>query len=166
MKWGKSKNVNSSSEFITEWNASSSKGIIVVNCHGAPTTMLDLGIEDVNALDNLSCDCLILLGCNLGHYDFEWSNIAFAFSRKINGGVVVASDGTVYSLLDLGYQRFRSKNDKTYKGYCTDTTRANKGWVLYRKSGTTIYWHYTGLYTISIPSVIDYLIGQDMFAIN
>ena len=152
--------LNTSSQFISTWNASAAKDVVVVNSHGNPTTCI-VTTSQINLLYSKSHQELILLGCNCGHYDYLWTNIAVAFTNKIASGArVIASDGTVQSTLSLfTYQKFKSKNDDTYQSLCSDPSRPNKGWVRYYKSSGTYYWGTTGFFTASIPDFIElYLI--------
>ena len=152
--------LNTSSQFISTWNASAAKDVVVVNSHGTPSSCI-ITTSQVSMLTSKSHQQLILLGCNCGHYDYQWTNIAVDFTSKIASGArVIASDGTVQSTLSLfTYQKFKSKNDDAYQELCSDPSRPNKGWVWYYKSSGTYYWGTTGYFTASIPDFIQlYLI--------
>ena len=158
------------SSFVRAWNRAAlsdkSYNVCVINCHANPEEMYNgLTTDEVKKLERMDCECLILLGCNAGHYDYIWENLAYEFSKKVTG-VVVASDGTVYSgkYNHLGFtQKFTSKNDDTYETYC-NSTRKNFGWVVYdyssSKKRTT--WYSTGIKTITMKSILNYLIDCDL----
>lgn len=94
-----------------------------------------LTIPKIDALEFKSIDVLILLGCNAGHYDYKWSNVAYAFNKRITG-CVVASEGTVKSgnLNDIGgAASFKSIKDGTFNDICIRATgkkRDNRGWIV------------------------------------
>lgn len=155
------------STFVDRWNQAASSGktyeVFVVNCHANPTQMYNgLTRSDVRNLKKLDCKCLILLGCNAGHYDYLWENLAFEFAKKVTG-VVVASDGTVQSgwanVFGLNMS-FLSVADKSYTAWFSGTTyRKNYGWVIYNydPKTRTMYWYGTGIKTITMKKVLDYL---------
>ncbi len=107
-----------------------------------------LTISEIGSLDWQSIPVLILLGCNAGHYDYTYSNVAYAFSKRISG-VVVASDGTVYPglLNSVGdAATFTSKADDDFDEYCKTNIRTNKGWVRYKqnlKTGSVAIYYYS-----------------------
>ena len=91
---------------------------------------------------------LVLLGCNAGHYDYVWSNVAYAFCKKISG-CVIASDGTVCSgpynkiKTTSAATSFDSHNKGGFGGYrAPGSTRDNIGWVIYKygRSSCKAYW--------------------------
>ena len=149
--------INNFSSFEKKWNAMSAQDVVVINCHARPTSMNKggMGITKLSQITNLNfktIKCLILLGCNAGHYDYIWSNVAYEFSKKISG-CVMASDGTVYSRIG---PKFKSKADKEwekYKNKKKSSRKKNWGWVIYKN----YTWYSTNLDTISIPSAVDYL---------
>lgn len=153
--------------FIQDWNYDAKSGkefdVCVINCHASPTTLFSgLSISEIRALKKIKCDCLILLGCNAGHDDWRWRNVAYEFSKKVTG-VVVASDGTVESEELYRYlQTFKSIMDKYYYMY-TDN-RKNYGWVVYEYSSSkkSTTWYSTGLKTISMKSILNYLTDCDL----
>ncbi|MFT3951684.1 MAG: hypothetical protein QM689_07085 [Oscillospiraceae bacterium] len=156
---------DNSETFIKRWNEIEKTGkectLFVVNCHGNPTTMFNgITTTEIKSLKKIKCKCLLLLGCNCGHADYMWTNVASALSQKITG-VVVASDGTVSSSLGNifgGTQTFKSKNDDGFKKWCKET-RNNKGWLIYQynsvKKSETCYT--TNLEKITIKIILDYL---------
>jgi hypothetical protein len=81
---------------------------------------------------------LIVLGCNAGHDDYAFSNIAYAFRKKVEGPVI-ASDGTVtsyssipatetspfFSIADSEWRSWRKKKKGKKK------RKNNAGWIMY-----------------------------------
>lgn len=114
-----------------------------------------MGIQKLSQISELNfktIKCLILLGCNAGHYDYIWNNVAYEFSKRISG-CVMASDGTVYS---VSGPKFASRADESWKEYThkkNSSRKQNWGWVIYRANT----WYSTNMNTISIPSAVDYL---------
>ncbi len=99
-------------------------------------------ISDVQGLDDKDVGTLILCGCNAGNTDYAMNGIAAAFSDKVNGAPVVASDGTVVATGDL-IRPYISRKDDIFKSYLDPTsiyftifnymfTRDNNGWVIYQ----------------------------------
>lgn len=136
------------------WNSLSAKHYVVINTHGEPMSLLnssggnkDEDILTISEIDNLSFKnirVLILLGCNAGHYDYKWTNVAYAFSKRISG-CVIASDGTVYSggwnhnenssintsfssIDDDEYLKWFWKQNSSFIG----VPRPNNGWSVYK----------------------------------
>ncbi len=130
--------------FKEKWNAvnqdSDAKHYIVIDSHGGHDNITGVDTKDVKTLPVLTCEALVLLGCNCGHYDYMYSNIAYEFCKKVTG-VVIASDGTVHSSyhwLNPFDTRFTSKKDDAFDGQCINGNRSNKGWLKYRKQYYTI----------------------------
>ena len=160
--------------FIKHWNSIKSADVIVINAHSWPIEIFeDLGRKKIREkLKKINCKALIILGCNAGHYNYIWNNVAYEFSMKITG-TVVASDGTVYSDKINSYNSknnyepsFESVADSGKYRYRywipgKDKSRKNWGWVLYKsvygKKYITTTWYSTNLYTITIPSILNYL---------
>ena len=104
-----------------------SQGIdcVVIKTHASPTVFDYAGnsndalnISDVQGLDEKDADALILCGCNAGHTDYAENSIAAAFSEKVNGAPVMASDGTVYASSDL-FHSYTSSTDDIFKNIQT-----------------------------------------------
>lgn len=94
------------SSFVRAWNNAADSGkeyeVCVVNCHANPTSMYNgLTTADIKKLKTVDCKCLILLGCNAGHYDYIWNNVAYEFSKKVTG-VVVARMVQYTQVLQIG----------------------------------------------------------------
>lgn len=86
-------------------------------------------------IEEKNIGCVVLLGCNVGNIDYSASNIAANFARKINGGKVIASDGTVnWSFRDWGFLQihYTSEYDKYFVFDAMDKTRDNEGWLVYQ----------------------------------
>jgi hypothetical protein len=149
------------STFKSRWNSLTIQDIVVVNCHANPTRMQNISIDEIRRLKYKNIQALILLGCNAGHYDYKYENVAFEFSKKISG-CVLASDGTVYSNT---ITPFLSKPDATWKFYKNlkkSKRIVNRGWVVY--DGQRIKCTY--LYSITILSAIKYLRSRNLFRFN
>ena len=149
--------INNFSSFEKKWNAMSAQDVVVINCHASPTSMNKggMGITKLSQITNLNfktIKCLILLGCNAGHYDYIWNNVAYEFSKKISG-CVMASDGTVVSRLGCKFKSIADNMWKEHRDKKGSSRKKNWGWVIYRN----YTWYSTNLDTISIPSAVDYL---------
>ena len=100
-------------------------------------------------------------------------NVASHFAKKVNGALVIASDGTTYAKPSSksgkgkddvriktpnGY--YRSKDDRWFKEWLKDSIRENAGWVVYRYSENIISTRVTGskskLLTISGACRLNY----------
>ncbi|MBQ8541313.1 MAG: hypothetical protein IJ435_07555 [Clostridia bacterium] len=179
--------LSSEEDFENGWNCmgtgldsngnNTSDGIdhIIIDTHGS---YKEFGTNDdwtisLNEIDNLEekdvKGNVVLLGCNNGHLDHKDDNVASHFAKKVNGALVIASDGTV----DVNIPN--NKNDEhtkfTHKGITVPTPngyykskylkkrggyidpfekqlkygmRDNQGWVVYRYSGNTVSARVTG----------------------
>lgn len=73
---------------------------VVINTH-ANTVELGFGngntmsADDISALDKKTMGALMIYGCNAGHLDHKEDNPAAQFAKRIGGGLLLASDGTV-----------------------------------------------------------------------
>lgn len=86
---------------------------------------------------------LVLLGCNAGHDDYSFENIAYYFRKKINGPCI-ASDGTVYSGPDCTKDStFDSVGEKEWRDWRDDAgskRKKNEGWLVYHNSKNISYF--------------------------
>lgn len=158
-------------DYEKEWNALSGYSIVVFNTHGTPRSLgNDLKYADKNRLSAYEIDELkyksvstvILLGCNAGHYDYVWSNVAYAFCKRISG-CVVASDGIVNSgwINSIGKAKFKSEAYGEFYKYC-ETKRDNHGWVIYknkpRNNNVYCYWDWDkGEKTLTIDWIMEWV---------
>lgn len=146
--------VTSAGELKNNWNSmgksDGNKDIsaVIINTH-ANKNELSFGngnkmtSSNISGLNNKSIDNLILYGCNAGHLDHKTSNPAANFSKKVNEGLVMASDGTVYGgkirmskilwfEYESGYE-YESRDDKSFRNQQTSVSkRDNKGWIIYQ----------------------------------
>lgn len=158
-------------DFYDTWNSLLSATIIVINAHGAPTS-IQFGKELVSSSDIVSnlnrkvVKFVWLISCNAGHYSKVEANIAKAISSKTYGGVVVASDGTVYPVSRVVYNSqigaaASSEQDSEWKKYAGNRKKA-KGWLLYKynfsNKNTTVYSTTWGLSDISLYDISHYLV--------
>ena len=157
--------LNKAKTFTDKWNSIKSADVIVISAHSDPTTIFDnLSVSKVRKLKRIDCKVLLITGCNSGHQSFRWSNLAYEFSKKITG-VVLASDGTVYS---GEYPTFDSKSDEYFKFYLPTknkkkVSRKHQGWILYQSfysKDKKVCWTSCirlGLKSITMPNILDYL---------
>lgn len=165
-------------DFISRWNKMANDtdkhySLCIVNCHANQYYMYN-GITkgDIQDLEKFDCDLVLLLGCNCGHSDAKWSNVAYYLSQKVTG-IVVASDGTVYSSTPTKWffnktATFKSKADDAFDDICDEISgndRDNYGWVIYKYNSKKkiCTWYTTNLKTITIESLLDYLVACNMF---
>ncbi|MDO5151563.1 MAG: hypothetical protein Q4D76_19600, partial [Oscillospiraceae bacterium] len=120
-----------------------------------PKFVADYNINS-KKMEKIKCKLLIILGCNSGHYDYKKSNPAYCFAKRING-VVIASDGTVYSSRSYGELVFNSIADNHYLGYCKKQTRPNKGWLIYQYLNSDITVKETMYKQLQFKALIAYL---------
>lgn len=109
-----------------------------------------------------------IIRCNVGHYDYKWSNVAYAFSKRITG-CVVASDGNVISGLhnDIGLPAtFTSAVGDDFYWFCTED-RDNYGWAIYKYvRRTENRYLYTNCFfkTVTIKTIIDFVKEVNYFS--
>ncbi len=142
--------VTSADELSTAWNSigytedGNNVSAVVVDTHASPISIgfgksnsQSMSTNQIANLENKPIDNLVLYGCNAGHLDYKYSNVAAVFSQKVNGGKVLASDGTVgYGSREIlwifGKRVYTSKNDKTFKKYVNGNLRDNTGFIVYQ----------------------------------
>ena len=144
------------------------KDIVIINCHGNPTAFSGankFNLSQISSLNYKNIKCLILLGCNNGHYDYLWKNMAYELSKKISG-CVIASDGTVASILGIG-AGFLSMADASWKSYRNGSKRKdNYGWVIYKCNKNICTWYSTNYKLITMQSIIKYLIQCNLLKLS
>lgn len=161
-------------EYEAAWNSLSGYNVVLINTHATPRRLSNssdnfgngdsLFIYEIDNLEFKYIPVLILLGCNAGHYDYVWSNIAHAFSKRISG-CVIASDGTVQANSRADVE-FNSVLKQTFIDACIDNKkRKNYGWVAYRykrNNGTSTYT-VIGIYKITIKSIMTNLKSHNYY---
>lgn len=82
------------------------------------------------------------MGCNAGHSDYNFMNVAYYFRKKISGPCI-ASDGTVWSELDCtNDSNFDSRGDKYWRDWrdeAQSSRKKNDGWLMYENSKVISY---------------------------
>ena len=123
----------------------SSIDYVIINTHGDPLSIgtkelrnggWNFGLDDIKKLDNKDITGnLLLLGCNTGHLDAE-INPARSFAKKVNGALVIASDGSVSARDPNGF--YQSHYDEEFDRWVelNEAPSRNKaeGWVVYRQN--------------------------------
>jgi len=140
------------------WNKTACNyDVVVVNCHSSYNYMQYLISPNIY-FKKIRAKALILLGCNAGHYNYIWSNVAKKFSKYVSG-YVMASDGTVCSNPTPSYNPvFTSEPDESWKKYNRRNTRKNNyGWVIYKYLSRRYYWWPTNLVSASVNDMLYYL---------
>lgn len=142
--------LDENTDFAAEWNSMGTVDgqtvdidCVVINTH-ANYGVLSNGKDsesgkrwsiysnDVSKLDEKDVDALIMYGCNAGHKDNN--NMAMAFSEKVNGAPVLASDGTVGTHNGGWFKtKYVSKADKSYRKQITDGIW-DDGWKAFWKN--------------------------------
>lgn len=140
-------------EFENAWNSIGTaydgknvRAAVVFN-HGSPGGIESIENPQIQKLEIKNIDNLLLMNCNAGHLDHIGNNLTSYFAEKINGGKVMASDGTLLSGLNQKYhsgkgeQYWSSLNDENFERHIPDSKkwwffhRNNKGFIIYQKSG-------------------------------
>ncbi|MBO5019595.1 MAG: Ig-like domain-containing protein, partial [Clostridia bacterium] len=70
---------------------------------------------------------LALFGCNAGHLDYHYDNIATVFANAVKNAPVIAADGTVEI---LGNSKYECVNDEAFKNLRLEI-REPYGWIRY-----------------------------------
>lgn len=175
--------VNSKSDITNGWNSmgkdASGKSVaidaVVINTHADPNALAgqdtsgvwwSFDSSDIGSLDNKNLDSLSLYGCNAGHIDYQDTNPASQFAKKVHGAPVLASDGTVYSswnAFGLMPMKYTSKNDKTFRtwrnGAAPTSTRDNEGWVVYQYGNEQSYMSASAGKALSVSQMNNLLSG-------
>jgi len=149
---------------------------VVIDTHGNASALgfgdengdgTHLGSKDISNLENKNVDNLILLGCNSGHLDYKNTNPAAAFSKKVNNGSVLASDGTVFNVGRQGLlwrdYLYSSYNDGAFYRQLTGTRQKdgnwpvdNEGWIIYDYvNGVVNTTSFCNRYTLSINGLLN-----------
>ncbi len=174
---------NNMNEYESKWNAMSGYDIVVFNTHGSPIGLYNeveansikdsdvLTIDEIKKLKYKSLKLLLIIGCNAGHWNYIWENVAWAFSTRISG-YVVASDGTVLisgiSFYSNQTASFESTQIDPFYSWCNlkakSTPRKNYGWVVYRVLANGNYWNLkTGLKTITVESLMNFMKTYNLY---
>ncbi|HHV41888.1 MAG TPA: RHS repeat-associated core domain-containing protein, partial [Clostridiaceae bacterium] len=159
-------------EFENAWNSIGTaydgknvRAAVVFN-HGSPGGIESIDNPQIQKLDSKNIDNLLLLNCNAGHLDHVGNNPASYFADKINGGKVMASDGTLLSGMNQKYnsgkgeQYWSSLNDENFELHIPDSKkwwffhRNNKGFVIYQNNGQLTTSN-TGNKKMSIRQMLD-----------
>ena len=139
--------ISSKKELSNYWNSMGKNdkiSTVIINTHANPNAIgfdesasNNMSTSDIKQLEDKHIKNLILYGCNAGHYDYKDVNVASIFTEKVNGGKVLAGDGTVYAyrwgLAIAGSYAYRPSNDETFRKY-RKSERGNMGWLLYKNN--------------------------------
>lgn len=148
--------VKNGNDLTTAWNTMGDFDdikIVAINSHANESVLgfdhnykNNMSSGNISGLEKKNVDVLFLSGCNAGHKDYKYTNPASQFAMVINGGRVIASDGTDHnpapwfgfgawkyeSVNDTDFQRIRnSKNPKSDKDN-PKIDRDNEGWLIYQ----------------------------------
>jgi len=168
-------------DLVNGWNTMGSSDIIDfvgITTHGDSTGLsfgegsVALGSSDIVKLDHKNVETVFLSGCNAGHLDYIGSNPASEFARIINGGRVIASDGTDFVTRNETTQKlsYASVNDEAFENFTPDiipdigsygphtpTHRNNEGWLIYS---------YIGGHITTSPSLGDVLTFSEILELK
>ena len=173
--------VNNAKDFQYAWEDSKRSEIVVIDTHGCyeslstssgttlfRTTMLK------DAKFNLMARVVILLGCNTGHYDHRYDNIAHYIAQKLPFGIVVASDGLTKSILRKNQRmihrsevdgHWREQRKETYffllGMYRYGLRPINEGWLIYKSTWSEPYK--TGLFEFTTCGLFAYLAKRKFY---
>lgn len=101
-------------------------------------------------------DTLILFGCSAGHFGYLESNPASALSEKISGGLVLASDSTVYyEPNDDGVLTYMPITDDTFSYFIETKGRESMGWLVYQYSGGKVNVFQAGTGRLTVTDMLE-----------
>ena len=146
--------VSNSKDFQYAWEDSRKSEIVVIETHGSPnslSTKSGTTLYRTNHLPgnkfNLYARVVLLLGCNAGHYDHRYNNVAYAIAQKVPFGIVVASDGTSVAQMknnramrhvsndEYPWGKFRQPTYFFHEGvYYHGLRPTNEGWLIYKRT--------------------------------
>lgn len=137
---------------------------VVINSHANPyglggnTNAFDFDTGDIANLDNQSMEQLILYGCNAGHLDYQDENVANAFSQRVDGAPVLASDGSVSMRgADGRYGSLDSPAFYDWVDLAGSGRTVNEGWHVYQQvDGETVVIS-TGMFAATVVQMMDSL---------
>jgi len=138
--------VNSNDDFKEAWNSMGSDDdikYVTMDSHATSAKghegigfcikdPIDFGPDDISKLENKNIGTLYMYGCNAGSVSDD-NNVARAFAKKVKGGKVIASDGTVTP----GRFGYVSQRDDTYY-HEVGANQPNVGWVEYQDIGGNV----------------------------
>lgn len=101
---------------------------VVLIFHSNPEGISVVSKDMARKLNKKNVKRLIILGCNAGHDDYAFSNIAYEFRKKVKGPVI-ASDGTV--VFYGAEEPVVSRLDKEWKSWKKSKRKKNAGWIMY-----------------------------------
>lgn len=147
---------DSRNKFIEWWNSLNGYDIAIINTHGVPRMLGTKGMSEslirsdlVNTrLNYINVKVVVILGCNCGHFSIN-DNIALVLSKRVVGGIVLASDGTVLTDKSNGFLglensvKYTSTADDTFVQWATNggnTRKTNYGWMIYSKTSSIVYY--------------------------
>lgn len=147
---------DSRSKFIEWWNSLNGYDIAIINTHGVPQMLVtNESIESLinsnivnTRLNYVNVKVVVVLGCNCGHFSIN-DNIALVLSKRVLGGIVLASDGTVLTDKSNGFLglensvKYTSVADDIFLKWATNggnTRETNYGWMIYSKTSSTVYY--------------------------
>lgn len=142
------KEICSQQDYINAWNEMGSYNgqlynVLLVNItmHGGALWMGEQnGTQYVTPyvikwkLESKKVETVLLVSCDVGNVDYSTTNIAANIAKKTEGGIVIASDGTVqFSTPGFGSPYYYSSvYDSYFYNECINKGRDNRGWLLYR----------------------------------
>ena len=121
--------------FTNSWNGmKDNQTVVVINSHGSPTQLCGLSTADIKKLNYKHIGCIVILGCNIGHYDYRTENVARAFADRFHCPVI-ACDGTV-SFYNDGtssnpHYVYKPSNGVTWNNYCRGKYSGRAGHACY-----------------------------------
>lgn len=121
--------------FANSWNSMrDNQTVVVVNSHGTPTQLCGMSVADIKKLQYKQIGCIVLLGCNIGHYDYRTENVARAFADRFHCPVI-ACDGTVVcwneGTTSNPHYMYKPHNGVKWNDYCRDKYSGRAGHACY-----------------------------------
>ncbi|MBQ3088563.1 MAG: Ig-like domain-containing protein [Clostridia bacterium] len=110
-------------------------------------------LKDKNKLAEKEMKGLALFGCNAGHLDYHYDNIATVFANAVKNAPVIAADGTVEI---LGNSKYECVNDETFQDLSHEI-REPYGWIRYYWENGSLNYEKLGFKKISIANIPKYL---------
>ena len=124
---------NTYQKFKKEWDGMRGKKIecVVLSFHSSPESIGIVSRITARKLKKKNVKRLIILGCNAGHDDYAFSNIAYEFRKKVKGPVIASDGTTVYYGAEEPVVSRTDEHWRLWRNKAKSKRKKNAGWIMY-----------------------------------